>query len=323
MRSSSRTTRTGTCRAAVAVVLAAALGLGACADPVNLTAVADTGLNLTPDQDRVRSEVNPEIAALVPESISEDGLLTVGTLVHGAPPLVMTATDNTTQIGSEVDIAQLLADKLGLELSLELTSWDNWALKVEAGEFEAMHGNIAVTDARLEKFDFTPYRAAYLGFIAQAGSGLHIEEAEDISGLRIAAAAGTNQDRVLGEWNDALIAEGKEPAEIYHYVNENDMTMALVADRLDAFFNHLPGASYLANTRDDVEVAGQVSAGWPQETLVGTAMGRGSGLAPAVTAALNELIDEGTYQEVLERWDLGEEALEQTHTESLESYGEN
>ena len=43
----------------------------------------------------------------------------------------------------------------------------------------------------------------------------------------------------------------------------------------------------------------------------------------AVTAALNELIDEGTYQEVLERWDLGEEALEQTHTESLESYGEN
>ncbi|AGF72249.1 transporter substrate-binding domain-containing protein [Corynebacterium halotolerans] len=309
-------------RATLAVVgVVTALGLASCADPVNLAAVEDTGLNLSPAQNPVRSTANPEIAAMVPEQISADGALTVGSLIHGAPPLVMMATDNATPIGVEVDLARLVADKLGLELDLELTSWDNWPLKVEANEYEAMHANIGITDERMQKFDFTPYRAAYLGFLKPADSDLRIESADDIAGLRIAVVAGTNQERVLLAWNEQLAAQGREPADLYYYVNENDMTMAVVSGRVDAFFNHFPGASYLASTREDVAVAGQISAGWPDETLVGAAMARGSGLAPAYTAAMNELIEEGTYQQVLDRWELGEEALPGVETRSLEDYG--
>lgn len=308
--------------AALLAGLTLALSTVACADPVDVNAVADTGLNLSADQNPVRSEVNPDIAAMVPAEISADGALTVGSLVHGAPPLVMMATDNATPIGAEIDIARLVADKLGLELNIQLTSWDNWPLKVEAREYEAMHGNVGVTDERMQKFDFSSYRAAYLGFVKQAGDDLQIEDARDISGLRIAVAAGTNQERILRAWNEQLEAEGGTPAELYYYMNENDMALAVQSGRADALFNHFPGAAYLAGINDNVEIAGRVSAGWPAETLVGAAMARGSGLAPAYTAALNELIAEGTYQEALDRWGLGDEALPESTTYSLESYGE-
>lgn len=307
---------------AVLAGLGIVFSLTACADPVDLDAVENTGLNLSPDQNPVRSEVNPEIAAMVPDAISADGALTVGTLVHGAPPLVLLATDNSTPIGAEVDIARLVADKLGLELDLQLTSWDNWPLKVESNEYESMHGNIGVSEERMQKFDFSTYRAAYLGFVQSTDSDLWIEEADDISGLRVSVAAGTNQERVLLAWNEQLEAEGKEPADLYYYTNENDMALAVMSGRVDVMFNHFPGAAYLTNVNEGVKLAGRVSAGWPDETLVGAAMARGSGLAPAYTAALNELIEEGTYQEALDRWGLGDEALPESETFSLENYGQ-
>lgn len=122
------------------------------------------------------------------------------------------------------------------------------------------------------------------------------------------------------EWNEQLLSEDKEPAEIYYYVNENDMLMALLADRIDVIVGPNATAMFRTANRGDIEIAGQISAGWPDETLVSSTMQRGTGLAPVVTAAYNELMAEGTYLEVLERWGLEDEALPESKTHSLEEY---
>ena len=41
---------------------------------------------------------------------------------------------------------------------------------------------------------------------------------------------------------------------------------------------------------------------------------KGSGLAEAVTAALNHTFEDGTYEQVLERWGLQAEAIEKSET---------
>lgn len=303
-----------------AVVLTSALGLSACADPINVETSENSAFNLSPEQNPVRAEANPELVAAVPDAIAADGMLTVGTLVNPSPPLVMMATDNSTPIGSEVDLARLVADKLGLELDLQLTSWDSWPLQLDGGQYEMVHANIGITEDRLERYDFSTNRAAFIAFQAEAGSGLEIGEPADISGLRLSTVAGTNQERIMLDWNEQLLSEGREPAEIYYYVNENDMLMALLADRIDAIVGPNAVAMFRAANRDDIEIAGQISAGWPDETLVSSTMQRGTGLAPVVTAAYNELMAEGTYLEVLERWGLEDEALPESKTHSLEEY---
>lgn len=305
---------------AAALLLTAVLGLSSCADPVNVAATAATGFNLSPDQDPVRSEVNPELAEAVPEEIAEDGKLTVGSLVTPSPPLVMMATDNSTPIGSEIDLARLVADKLGLELDIQLTSWDSWPLKLDSGEYEMVHANVGITEERLNKYDFSTNRAAYVGFQSVADSDLEIEGPADIEGLRLSVSAGTNQERILLEWNEQLESEGKEPANLFYYVNENDMVLALTSGRIDAIVGPYATAMYRSANRDDLRIVGRISAGWPDDTLVSSTTVRGNGLAPVVTAAYNELMAEGTYLEVLQRWGLEEEALPESKTHSLEEY---
>lgn len=303
---------------ATALVAATTL-LGGCADPVPLNN-ANSQFNLSPEQNRVRSEVDPELAALVPEEVRADGKLTLGAMVASSPPLTFRADDNTTPIGSEIDIAQLLADKLGLELEIELTSWDNWPLKLDTGEYELVHANVGITAERMKKYDFSSYRAAFMAFQKAADNPTVIDEIDDLSGLRVSASAGTNQEKMLVAWNEDFVTRGMEPIEIYHYVNENDMILALLSGRVDLIFGPGPAAAWRAENRDDLEVAWRVNAGWPKETLVASTTQRGTGLAPVVTAAHNELIAEGTYAEVLDRWGLGDEAVPVSHTYSLEDY---
>lgn len=306
--------------AALLTGLATVLSLSACANPVDLDAIEATGFNLSPDQNRVRSTVNPELAAAVPEAIKADGKLTVGSLVQGSPPLIMMATDNSTPIGAEVDMAQLIADKVGLELDIQLTSWDNWPLKLESSEYELVLINIGVSDQRMQKFDFSSYRGALLAFERDVESDGEVHGPDDISGQRIAVVAGTNQERILLAWNEQLEAEGKQPADLYYYLTETEMSLALSAGRVDFLLTNSPVASYHEATRDDIEIAGRVAAGWPDDTLVGSPTQRGNGFAPVQTAAINELIEEGAYQEALDRWGLGDEALPESETFSLENY---
>lgn len=313
-------------------MLAPLAALAACSDPVSSsTAAAATAsdgggdaaaagtIGTSGTQERIRSTVDEAIAATVPAAIRERGSLIVGSITGGTPPLVFLADDNTTTIGAEPDIAQLVADKLGLDFDLRLTSWDSWPLSLEGGDFDVVHANVGINAQRLEKFDFASYRAAFMTFLVSKGSDLDLGTPESISGRTIAVGSGTNQERILTEWNTQLTSAGSAPAELKNYSSDADVLLALGAGRIDAYFAPLATMTYVATTRDDVETQGKVDAGWPQSTLVAATVVRGSGLAEPYAAAINALMAEGTYQQVLERWHLSAEALTESTVHTKEN----
>ena len=321
-------------RPAVALLGTALLGtaaLAGCADPgasaagnasgAAQTTAARNGVvyNTSPDQQRIRGEKDPALAAKVPELISKDGKLTVATTA-GSIPLSFHATDDKTPIGSELDIAQLVADKLGLELDVQVTSWENWPLKTQSGDFEAVFSNVGVNKDRVKLFDFASYRAAYMGFEAKKSATYDIKGADDISGLKISVGSGTNQEKILLAWNKELEGKGKAPATLQYYSSDADTILALSSGRTDLNIAPYPSTVYRENTRDDLKVVGKVNAGWPSETLVAATTLRGNGLAPAISEALNEVIKDGSYGKVLERWGLSEEALPESKTITAENF---
>ena len=309
--------------------------LSACADPVAVPGTAagdaagaaasegDGGTAPTIDtsgtQELIRAEVDEEIAALVPAEIAESGVLRVGINGASPPPLSFLADDNQTYIGSEIDIARIVADKLGLEFELKLTTWENWPLKLEAGEFDVVHANVGINAERLQKFDFASYRAAFMSFLVKKGAEGWLEDAESLSGKIIAVGAATNQERILIDWNAELEAAGKEPAELKNYSTEADTLLALGSGRVDGYIAPFASLSFVASRRDDVELQGRINAGWPDETLVAGTFPAGSGLAEPYAAALNALIADGTYAQVLERWQLSEEALTESRAHTQEN----
>jgi polar amino acid transport system substrate-binding protein len=314
------------------VVLGGTLALAACSDPgaaasgsasSNTSATAARNgvvYNTSPDQQRIRVKKDAALAAKVPELIGKDGKLTVATTA-GSIPLSFHATDDKTPIGSELDIAQLVADKLGLELDVQVTSWENWPLKTQSGDFEAVFSNVGINAARVKLFDFASYRAAYMGFEAKKSSSYDIRGADDISGLKVSVGSGTNQEKILLAWNKELEAKGKAPATLQYYSSDADTILALSAGRTDLNIAPYPSTAYRENTRDDLKIVGKVNAGWPSETLVAATSLKGNGLAPVITEALNSAIKDGSYGKVLERWGLSEEALPESKTVTEANFG--
>ena len=270
-------------------------------------------------QELIRAEADESVAALLPVEIAESGVLRVGINGTSSAPLSFLADDNQTYIGSEIDIARIVADKLGLEFELKLTTWENWPLKLEAGEFDAVHANIGINAERLEKFDFASYRAAYMSFLVKKGADFWLEDADSLSGRIIAVGAATNQERILTDWNAELEKAGKEPAELKNYSTEADTLLALGSGRVDGYLSPFASLSFVAARRDDMELQGRINAGWPDETLVAGTFPAGSGLAEPYAAALNALIADGTYARVLERWQLSEEALTESRAHTKEN----
>ena len=309
-----------------AVVLPA---LAACSDPGASAAGASPSAsaarngvvyNTAPEQNRIRAQKDPAAAAAVPAAIGKDGKLTVATTA-GSIPLSFYATDNKTPIGVEVDIAQLVADKLGLALDVQVTSWENWPLKTQSGDFEAVFSNVGINKDRVKLFDFSTYRAAYMGFEAKKSSTYNIKGADDISGLKVSVGSGTNQEKILLAWNKDLESRGKAPATLQYYSSDADTILALSSGRTDLNIAPYPSVSYRENTRNDLKVVGKVNAGWPSETLVAATTLKGNGLAPAITDALNSAIKDGSYGKVLDRWGLTEEALPESKTVTEANFG--
>src|SRR5690606_15930797 len=219
-------------------------------------------------QELIRAEADESVAALLPAEIAGAGVLRVGINGTSSAPLSFLADDNQTYIGSEIDIARIVADKLGLEFELKLTTWENWPLKLEAGEFDVVHANIGINAERLEKFDFASYRAAYMSFLVKKGADFWLEDADSLSGRIIAVGAATNQERILTDWNAELEKAGKEPAELKNYSTDADTLLAVGSGRVDGYLSPYASLSFVAARRDDMELQGRINAGWPDETLV-------------------------------------------------------
>lgn len=273
-------------------------------------APAGAVVNTSPEQNRVRAEKVDAIAALVPQPIRERGQLVVGTTGAGNPPLSFRADDDTTVIGVEPDIAQLVADVLGLELRLEPTSWENLFLAVESGQYDAGFSNITVTEERKDEYDFATYRVDTVAFEVRKDSRIErIAEPKDVAGLTISVGSGTNQEEILLAWDERNRAAGLAPVNFQYYQNAGDYYLALDSGRIDAYFGPNPSLAYHAAVSGTTKIVGSVSGGGDVTADIAAMTRKGNGLVAALDQALDTVIANGRYAEVLDRWNLAGEAV--------------
>lgn len=302
---------------AVALGLVSALVLAACGNPSDggTTEVADktgskTKINLSPDQNRVTTDKVASIAAEVPEKIRKRGTLELVQSSGSAAPLNFHATDNKTIIGVEPDIAHLVADVLGLKPKFNAVSWENIFVGLDSAKYDAGLSNITVTEERKEKYDFATYREDNLGFEAKKGSGLKVTGPKDVAGKTVAVQSGTNQEKLLVEWSKENEKAGRKPVDIKYYRDDSDTYLALQSGRIDLYLGPNPTAAYHAATTGKTEVVGTYSgAGSTLQGLIAATTKKDSGLAKPLADAIDEIIDNGTYAKVLERWGLSDEAV--------------
>lgn len=293
----------------MAVVAAAVLAPGA---PYALTP------DYSPEQkDRPRAEKSAEAIAAISKDFkfARDGVLTVATTPFDLP-LDAYANDTRTPIGNEPDIAQLIADSLGLNLELVPVAWADWPPGLASGKFDAVISNVTVTEARKEKFDFSTYRQDALGFYVKADNAKikSIAEPEDVAGLKVIVSSGTNQEQILLNWIKRNKEAGLAPTEIQYYDDAAVRRLAIESGRADADLEPNATEAFYAAQNAKTKLVGIVNGGWPLAAEIAVATKKGSGLADAITVALNAQIKNGNYAKVLTRWGLTAEGIQTSRT---------
>jgi polar amino acid transport system substrate-binding protein len=283
---------------------------------IGVTYAADK-FDLSPDtSNRVRAEKDDAaVKAISPDfKFVTPGKFTVAVNAWD-PPIATYATDATTVVGADPDLASLLADALGLKLELVSVAWADWPLGVASGKYDAVISNVTVTEERKEKFDFSTYRRDVLGFYVKSDSKIaSIKEPKDVAGLKIITGAGTNQEKIILEWDRQNVAAGLKPIEVQYYDDRGAASLALQSGRADVEFNPNATQAYSASIKGDRKLVGVVSGGWPLTADIAVTTRKGAGLADAITLALNDLIANGKYGEVLKRWSISAEAVDKAQT---------
>ncbi|HGM6066975.1 TPA: ABC transporter substrate-binding protein [Stenotrophomonas maltophilia] len=280
-------------------------------DAGNVAAASLAGANTAV----LRGTLDPKAQALIPAGYRfvTPGTFTVAT--HpGQLPLADYGADSKEVVGIEPDIARLIADALGLKLVIVPVAWADWPLGLESGKYDAVLSNVTVTEERKKKFDFSSYRYDLLGIYTRSDGPIRkIDKPADVAGLKVVVGAATNQDQILRQWDQQNIAAGLEPVEYQYFDDAVVGRLAVITGRADVSFE--PNATGAYSARDGkVRRVGLFPGGWPNAAAISVTTRKGSGLADAVTQALNTQIGSGTYAQALARWNVAEEAVPQSQT---------
>jgi len=244
------------------------------------------------------------LAAGVPADLAERGTLAVGSNVQ-SPPNNFYAEDGSTPVGFEVDIITAIGKKLGLEVEYQDAAFDSLITSLQSGRVDATIAGMNDTAERQEAIDFVDYFTSGITIMVQKGNPAGIGSTDDLCGKAIAVVQGTTQEDFAAEQSAVCEDDGADPLEVTATASDSQNQTQLRTGRVDAILNDLPTAVYISQTAGDGEYFETVD----QDPINGGPYGIGISkdapeLTTSVQSALQSLIDDGTYTEILEAWDV-------------------
>ena len=217
----------------------------------------------------------------------EAGKLTMATNA-AVPPYEMT-TDAGEFEGIDIETAQAIADKLGLEQQIDDMDFDAALLSVQQGKADIVMAGVTVTDERKAVMDFSDnYATGIQSIIVPEGSD--IASPDDLAGKKIGTQRGTTGyiycSDDFGDENVVAYDDGLTAVQALN----NGQVDAVVIDNAPAkeFVAANPGLVILDTSYAEEDYA------------IGVA--KGSSLKDAVNAALEELKADGTLQSIVDKY---------------------
>ena len=264
---------------AAAGLTAAALALTACGGSSSST--ASSTASSAASSEAASSSAAAELTTV------EVGKLTMATNAT-FPPYEMT-TDTGAFEGIDVDTAQAIAEKLGLELQIDDMEFDAALLSVQQGKADIVMAGVTVTDERKAVMDFSDsYATGIQSIIVPEGSD--IATPDDLAGKKIGTQRGTTGYIYCSDdfGDDAVVA----------YDNGLTAVQALSNGQVDAVvIDNAPAQEYVAANPGLVVLDTSYAE---EDYAIG--MAKGSALEDAINAALEELKADGTLQSIVDKY---------------------
>ncbi|MEV0680693.1 ABC transporter substrate-binding protein [Actinosynnema sp. NPDC050436] len=265
------------------------------------------GRGVQPDADVLSGVVEDDaIAALLPADVRAAGVVKFGTSVGGQPPSSFYAEDNRTLLGQDVDLAEAVGKVLGLRIDREVAAFEVILPALGSGKYQVGTGNFGVTEARKKTIDFVTYINDGQGFAVRADDTrlTKVENLSQLCGLKIGTGAGTTFEATLEKEKHICPDAGKPAYEVLSFAENAAVYLGLQQRHIDVVMSTINGLRHAAANQPNLRFLNEF-----KRLDVGFAFQKGSPLAPAFQAAVNKLVQDGTYLRILEKWGTKDSAI--------------
>ncbi len=271
-----------------AIIAVAALMLTGCVDN-GTPATPDTGSSAPP------TGVDAAAVALLPANIKAAGKLVIGVDATYAPNEYKDPSGNP--IGWDIDLGTAMAAKLGLKADYQIASFDKIIPSVTGGTYDIGLSSFTDNAEREKSVDFVNYYNAGIQWAAPIGKTV---DPANGCGLTVAVQATTVEETdELPAKSKACTDAGKPAINILKFDKQDEATNALVLGRADAMSADSPITQYaVSQQKDKIQLAGDPFDVAPY----GIAVNKGSELTKAIQAAMQSMLDDGSYKAILDKW---------------------
>ncbi|MFQ3789103.1 transporter substrate-binding domain-containing protein [Halomonas sp. A29] len=204
--------------------------------------------------------------------------------------------------GFEIELGNAVCDYLEVSCTWVEQDWDGIIPGLLARNYDAIMSSMSITDERAERVLFSePYYTTPSAWITPNDREIDIEDRDSLKGLAVGVQRATLQDNYVTELYGDIV-------EIRRYTSADDVVTDLRAGRLDLTFMDYP----VAESTIAIDTAGsdfKRISGFIKEPehIFGKGVGvafrpRDEALAERFNEALAALKENGTYDELMERY---------------------
>nr|WP_298414657.1 transporter substrate-binding domain-containing protein [uncultured Halomonas sp.] len=203
--------------------------------------------------------------------------------------------------GFDIDLGNALCDEIGVECEWVVQGWDGIIPGLMSRKYDAIMSSMTINDDRRKQVLFSdPYFTPPSAWFVPGDSDISDPSEEALTDKNIGVQRGTLQDNYASDMYGDV-------ADVNRYATADDMVLDMEAGRLDIVFLDFPvGKSTLLDSEDnDYKVVGEMITE-PKEYF-GDGFGiafrkRDEDLAKKFNDALSSLKDNGTYEEIRQKY---------------------
>jgi len=273
--------------------IATGYGVAAEEEPVEVATEEEAAEEPAEEEAAEEPEAMAEPTEEAAETMIETGLGVVTVGLNAEYPPFEYVDENGDIVGFDPDLMNAIAERAGFEIEWVNTRWDGIFVALASGEFDAVSSAATITDEREEIVDFSnPYFNAGQMIAVLEDRADEIQSPDDLPGLKVGVQSGTTGD---------IAASEIDGVEVVRYDEITLAFQALANGTIDAIVNDGPVSADIIAKNPDL---GAVMVGDPfTDEFYGIAVQPDMPeLLDAINDALAELIADGTYNEIYNKW---------------------
>jgi cystine transport system substrate-binding protein len=209
------------------------------------------------------------------ERIRRVGEVSIG--IEGTYPPHTYHNERDELVGYDVEVARRIAENIGVKAKFIESRWDSLIIGVDSGLWDLVINNVAVTDARKEKYDFSIPYAYVRGVLITRSDNREIKSFEDLKGKKSAQTVTSNWAAQVSEYG----------AEIVGTDGFNQSIDLVVSGRADTTLND--NGSYYDYKKSHSESPVDIVAFAERAVPIGVLLPQGE---PDLLAAINKALEE-------------------------------